>query len=82
MEPKHLTPIEAWDDFYNNYTSELKGGVPMEIRVAQATRRGNTRQPSGAVKVLGAKRIQRLLDTYAPGKYSFHEGEPYFTTNQ
>ena len=79
MEPKHLTPTEAWDDFYSNFTNGRAEGVPMEIRVAQATRLGHTRQPSGTVKVLGARRIQRLLDAYAPGQYSFHDGEPYFT---
>ena len=78
MEPKRLTPIEAWDDFYENYTNGRKEGVPMEIRVAQATSKGNTKQPSGTVKTLGANRIKRLLEKYAPGQYAFHDGEPYF----
>ena len=80
MEPKHLTPMEAWDDFYKNYTSpgnKPKGGIPNDLRVAQVTRRGKTKQVSGATKTLGPERIKRLLDKYAPGEYQFHEA--FFT---
>jgi len=76
MKKKHLTPLEAWDDFYKNY----KESKPSELYVAQKTYEGKAFQPkSGKVKQLGPLRIRRLLDKYAPGQYEFHEGSPYFT---
>lgn len=76
MKKEHLTPLEAWADFYENY----KGKKPSELYVAQKTYEGKAYQPkSGNVKQLGPQRIRRLLDKYAPGQYDFHEGSPYFT---
>jgi len=77
MSKKHLSPLEAWDEFYRNFKCD--GKTPGELIVAQATRNGKQVQPkSGKPKELGAKRIARLLDKYAPGEYEFHEGSPYF----
>lgn len=76
MESQHLTMLEAWDDFYQNFKRE--GNTPNEIVVAEYTRRGKL-VVNGKTKTLGVKRICRLLEKYAPGKYTFHQGEPYFT---
>jgi hypothetical protein len=76
MDTKQLTPIEAWDEFYKNYT--CKGNKPNEIVLAEYTRRERL-IVKGVTKALGVKRIRRLLDKYAPGQYDFHEGNPYFT---
>ena len=76
MNKKHLTPLEAWADFYLNY----KESKPAELYIAQQTSEGRVLQPkSGKPKVLGPLRIARLLNKYAPGQYDFHEGSPYFT---
>jgi len=76
MSKKHLSPLEAWNDFYSTF----KGNKPSELYIAQQTCEGRVVQPkSGKPKELGAKRIRRLLDKYAPGQYEFHEGSPYFT---
>lgn len=76
MDTKHLGPLEAWDDFYRNFQRE--GNTPNEIVVAEYTRRGKL-VVRGKTKTLGVKRIRRLLEKYAPGKYEYHEGQPYFT---
>ena len=76
MDEIPFTPLEAWDDFYQNF--ERVGRTPNEISVAEHTRRGRN-IVNGKPKTLGAKRIRRLLDKYAPGKYQYHEGNPYFT---
>lgn len=75
MEEKRIDPIAAWDDFYSSLDIHP---IPNEIVVAQATRNGKQKQ-NGKAKVLGVKRIRRLLEKYAPGKYVYHEGQPYFT---
>lgn len=73
-----MTPLEAWEDFYNNYKCD--GKTPGELIVAHATANGRQKQSkSGKPKTLGPLRIRRLLDKYAPGQYDFHEGSPYFT---
>ena len=79
MKEKHLTPLEAWDKFYTEYKKPEGNPFPNELIVAQATREGRQTN-KGVPKTLGVKRIRRLLDKYAPGKYHFHEGNPYFTT--
>lgn len=66
---QRLNPLEAWDDFYLNFKCE--GNTPNEIVLAEYTRRG--KKISGKVKNLGERRIKRLLEKYAPGKYQFHE---------
>ena len=73
---QHLSPLEAWDDFYLNFKCE--GNTPNEIVLAEYTRRGKLKV-NGKTKHLGEKRVRRLLEKYAPGKYHFHEGQPYFT---
>lgn len=72
---KQLTPIEAWDNFYQNF--ECEGKTPIELVVAQATRNGRQYNKEGQPKRLGANRIARLLEKYAPGKYELNI---FFTT--
>ena len=80
MEKRYLTPVQAWDEFYKNYVPE-NGIVPNELIVANSTRHGKQKQAiTGKPKNLGVKRIARLLEKYAPGKYHFNDGQPYFTT--
>ena len=66
---QHLNPLEAWDDFYRDFKCE--GNKPNELVLAEYTRRGGL--INGKPKTLGEKRIRRLLEKYAPGKYQFHE---------
>jgi len=72
MEDKRLTPLEAWDEFYKEYTKPEGDPFPNEISVANSTRWGHQRNGDNT-KTLGEKRIKRLLEKYAPGKYQFHE---------
>jgi len=70
MDAQRLAPLEAWDDFYTNFKCE--GNTPNEIILAEYTRREKL-TIKGRTKTLGEKRIKRLLEKYAPGKYRFHE---------
>ena len=72
MDKTALTPLQAWDEFYSEYTKPEGDPFPNELIVAEATRRGKQKQ-KGKAKNLGAARIARLLEKYAPGKYQFHE---------
>lgn len=78
MKKQHLTPDQAWTDFWKEYTANKPRLVPNELAVADATNRGAIKR-NGVVKKLGPLRIARLLNKYAPGQYDFHEGSPYFT---
>lgn len=73
-EAKQLLPMEAWKDFWDTVRPILEE-VPNELHVAQTTWRGNARHKNGSVKTLGAARVKRLLDKYAPGRYQFHQKE-------
>lgn len=81
MKKQHLTPDQAWKDFWDEYIANKPRLVPNELAVADATFRGAIKR-KGVIKKLGPLRIRRLLDKYAPGQYDFHEGSPYFTTNK
>ena len=72
MEEKQLSPLEAWDEFYREYVPP-GGVIPNELVVANATRNGKQRQSNGKAKRLGVERIRRLLEKYAPDKYTFFE---------
>lgn len=65
-----MTHLEAWDEFYKNYTCE--GNKPNEIVLAEYTRHGGL-VIKGVTKNLGIARVRRILEKYAPGKYAFHE---------
>ena len=63
-----LTPQEAWEDFWNYINkpdrwAELKKEQRDELHQAN-------RAASGAHRAaLGVKRMARIFDTYAPGRY-------------
>ena len=61
-----FTPAEAFRHFLDNY-QPADGKVPKEIQEAKYTLEGKRTYS------LGARRIKRLLDEYAPGKYEFRE---------
>ena len=80
---QHLTAAEAWADFEAEILPSLGSLTDMpDLRKAKQTARGTVKKKNryGAwVPVqLGWKRVKRLLEKYAPGRYEFHEGEPYF----
>ena len=70
--------MEAWEDFEREVLPNINP-QHFELRKAKQTAEGKVVKPNGTVVVLGAKRIYRLLEKYAPGVYEFHQGEPYFT---
>lgn len=76
MKQQHLTPAEAWADFEQTILPGIKA-PDANLRKAIQTAKGNVKK-KGRVMKLGAERIKKLLDQYAPGVYEFHEGEPYF----
>lgn len=62
---KQLTPEEAWQDFLDNVfpsVEERKNRLDV-LRAISHQRRG----------LLGYRRIERILNTYAPGRYTFTE---------
>ena len=58
-----FTPLQAFLHFLENYTGQMNP----ELYEAKYTAQGLRKHP------IGAKRIKRLLDKYAPGKYEFRE---------
>lgn len=58
-----FTPEGAFRHFLEN----LEGAIPKEIQEAKYALEGKRKHP------LGFKRIRRLLEKYAPGKYEFRE---------
>lgn len=74
MNERQLTITEAWEDFIEVVVGGMKARnerIPNEISVARRTALGSVMQKSGKVKTLGATRIRRLLEKYAPGRYEF-----------
>ncbi len=67
---KHLTPAEAWADFWENVAKNMKPR-PNELNVANRTAKGMV-SIDGKVIALGRGRIKTLLDKYAPGQYELH----------
>jgi hypothetical protein len=63
-----LTPLEAWDDFVSVVVPTLPKPIPLEIQHARYARHRR-----GTFDALGSKRIKRLLEKYAPDRYTFQE---------
>jgi hypothetical protein len=82
QETGKLTPSEAWEDFVENVLPSIPTTKNSTLKVAKATHLGRVRDKNGNVKTLGLKRIKAILETYAPGRYQFHEGEPWFEINK
>jgi hypothetical protein len=78
----HLTPLEVWNEFWETTGRHLKP-VPNELWKANQTAQGGVKRVTKRGEVntvtLGAGRVKRLIEKYAPGRYEYHEGEPYFT---
>lgn len=71
MDKKTLTPIEAWDDF-DEYIRRLPGfKIPNEVSTARRDRRGERTDRYDRKIWLGPSRIERILNKYAPGRYTF-----------
>lgn len=83
MERKKLTATEAWKDFSLNIVPAIEGEIPNELHQARRAFEGKLKRlgKKGKERVitLGPERIRRLLDKYAPGRYEYHNDEPYFT---
>lgn len=62
---KHLTMQQAWDDFLQVVYPNVEGRKKRMdiIKALSDQRRG----------LLGARRIRRILEKYAPDRYTFHE---------
>lgn len=60
---KQLTPAEAWTDFEETVVPSIVRPLPAEIYRAVSHRRTGK---------LGTRRIRRLLEKYAPTKYSWN----------
>lgn len=71
---RQLTPLEAWEDFYR-WISERRTRIPKEVQQAKYDRDNAGKPvPSGKRKAragLGETRIRRLLEKYAPARYTF-----------
>ena len=66
-----FTPMEAFRHFLENW----QGAIPKDVQNAKYAMEGREILRNGKrVKIgLGPRRINRLLDKYAPGKYEFRE---------
>lgn len=64
---------EAWRDFYDHVRPEiwptLSRNERRDINTAQRDFQGLRLDRSGATIRLGAERVARLLDRFAPGRY-------------
>ncbi len=74
MEKKY-TPLEAWIDFFES----TKAG-PDWSSIDRATRqRLYTLDANYKSGRLGISSIKKNLERYAPGRFVFHAGDPFFT---
>lgn len=58
-----FTPAEAFQHFLDNF----QGAKDKEIQEAKYALEGKRKHP------LGVRRVKRILEKYAPGKYEFRE---------
>lgn len=70
MNKQTLTPLQAWDDFLE-YARQTGLQLGNDVSQAKRDRRGGRKTRRGTVVQLGAERIERLLNKYAPGRYTF-----------
>ena len=75
ITPLHMdltfTPMEAFKHFLENW----QGAIPKDVQNAKYVMEGRPVKRGNRMVYLnlGTKRIKRLLDKYAPGKYEFRE---------
>ena len=74
-EKTHLTPTDAWKDFWaiKKTLPAWQAATTDEKKYLDKT---NRQVRDGIVR---AARINKALETYAPGVYQYHESEPFFT---
>ena len=72
-ETKTMNEREAWQDFYEHVRPEIWAGLSRnerrDINTAHRDFKGRRKDRHGAPLVLGAERVARLLDRFAPGRY-------------
>ncbi len=72
-----ITPAEAWQDFQKNVVPVIWSGLSEKDKNRLITARrdydGKRKKPNGVLYALGADRIERILTTYAPGRYRFEK---------
>ena len=72
-----LTPAQAWSDFIEKVLPSIWGGLTDKqkntIITARRDASGIRIRPNGKKYALGADRIEKLLTTYAPGRYRFEK---------
>lgn len=73
MNKKGMSAQDAFLDFLSRHEQSLKP-LPPELRVAKQTAAGRVKM-KGAAVALGWQRVQRLLETYAPGEYRVADPE-------
>lgn len=73
MEQRFMGAQEAWADFYERVRpaiwSSLSRNERRDIHTAQRDFMGLRKDRHGSPIVLGAERVARLLDRFAPGRY-------------
>lgn len=78
-----MTQNEAWNDFWNNVRpaiwQDLKTADRNTLQQARRAAEGKVKDGKGRAVPLGIRRLKRILDTYAPGRYRF---ETYIIINQ
>lgn len=70
MNEQTITPLQAWDDFLE-YARQTGLQLGNDVSQAKRDRKGGRKTRRGTVVQLGAERIERLLNKYAPGRYTF-----------
>ncbi len=74
---KHLTPAEAWEDFYawmqSRKNNKEFARMPADVQEANYTYKGDRDYR------LGERRIANLLEKYAPGRYT---RSTFYTINE
>lgn len=74
-EKTQLTPTDAWKDFWA-IKKTLPAWQDAKREERQYLDKTNRQVGKG---IVGASRIKKALETYAPGVYQYHEAEPFFT---
>ena len=71
------TPIEAWDEFYEWVRKQPEWKIYSRAEKEKVYDANTARKGQRKFK-LDARRIANIIEKFAPGRYEFHEGEPYF----
>ncbi len=77
MEKKY-TPLEAWIEFFES----TKAGPDWATTDRAKKQRLYTMDANYKSGRLGVLSIKKNLERYAPGRFVFHQGEPFFTDSK